>query len=240
MGATWGGGWDPTASPTPAVPTAPPGYRFREPERYEYARWGSRLGGVLIDGLVLGFANGVINFLGNLGGIALGNSIKDCETVQTFRGTFQRCSGSVGAYWFVVGLATVISVAVWWRLVPSRMSRRGATIGMGACGIRIVTAEGHFPVSRGQAFLRVIYQGLLPILLVIPVVVLLVAGSSVAVSDWDRVDSLAEAFDPLWPWLSLAVFGYLLSTMSTLWHFVDRRYQTLYDKLAGTVVLRAR
>lgn len=212
----------------------------RDTERFAYARFGSRFGGALIDGLVLGFVNGVINFLGNLGGIALGNSIKDCETVETFRGTFQRCSGSIGAYWFVVGVAGLISLAVWWRLIPSRMSRRGATIGMSACGIRIVTADGHYPVSRGQAFLRVIYQGLVPVLLVVPVVVLLVAGSSVAVSDWDRIDSLADAFDPLWPWLSIAVFGYLLSTMSTLWHFVDRRYQTLYDKLAGTVVLRAR
>lgn len=149
------------------------------------------------------------------GGVVFPETIEACEAVPT---------------WFFVGLSILTQLAIlaaWWRIVLTRMSAYGGSPGMRAGRLEILGLDErgapHSRITSWRAFGRSMLSGLLPALIVAIPVWALVASEL----PLDAGGGMATL------WLGL-VFLYLVPW---LWALVDPRRQTLYDKLARTVVV---
>lgn len=201
-----------------------------------YGRFWARFGGVFLDGLVINFAMLpallVVGFLGR-------ELIKVTATCEEFvRGQFiyRECSPVAGVFWTVVGVQVLSQFGIWWLLVPRRMANRGATIGMNAAGLRIVTAKGHMRPSVGQAFARAALALFVPIVVMAPIGLIIYFGLDLP----ERINDGRGVFDDVetpWLWVSLFALAYFAIFIPYLWNLVDRRFQTLYDKIVGTIVI---
>jgi uncharacterized RDD family membrane protein YckC len=184
-----------------------------------YGRFWERFAGFLLDGIVVGLAQSVASLpilaVAYLGG----RSLTVCEVTEaTVYATLQTCAPNYGLY----ALLSVAQLPVWFALVPRRLGRRGATIGMGAMGLRLVTAGDQRAAGTAQAFWRaVVASGLF------------VAGTAPLV-----VGVLREVSWPTWASVAVVCLTPTMALMTYLWNVVDPRYQTLHDKVAGTVVIR--
>ena len=226
-----GGGavWAPAAQSRHVVPRRTSGITHRP------AGFADRLGGLILDGVIVGIAQ-IPVYAATLGLLRLVAEVSrpdlsSCATVyRTSSGRLigSGCQADNVAIVYVIFAAYVIaSVWIWWRLIPGRMARRGASVGMGMARIQIEDATYGGGIGRLRALWRAILASILPLLLVLPI------GLAMAVATGD-----GESDDVTAPLLiGLAVLALVAYTLPWLWFFWDRRHQTLYDKFSRTVVL---
>ena len=222
--AGWGApGW---GAPAPAwgapAPTTPRGAVYAEygvgDLPVSYAGFWRRFAGVFIDGLVLGLINIPVNLVFQLVGMAFVSATRS------------------SALLVVLLLANLcVNLCIWWRFVPGRIGSTGATVGMSAMHIRLVPARGRGGVSSGLAFVRALLASVLQFVFLIPA--FLYGLSRLVGADLESPDSFRTQVVPNAFVASVFVFLVLLVYLPSLWNLVDRRYQTLYDKLCGVVVI---
>ena len=222
--AGWGApGW---GAPAPAwgapAPTTPRGTVYAEygvgDLPVSYAGFWRRFAGVFIDGLVLGLINIPVNLVFQLVGMAFVSATRS------------------SALLVVLLLANLcVNLYIWWRFVPGRIGSTGATVGMSAMHIRLVPARGRGGVSSGLAFVRALLASVLQFVFLIPA--FLYGLSRLVGADLESPDSFRTQVVPNAFVASVFVFLVLLVYLPSLWNLVDRRYQTLYDKLCGVVVI---
>ena len=222
--AGWGApGW---GAPAPAwgapAPTTPRGTVYAEygvgDLPVSYAGFWRRFAGVFIDGLVLGLINIPVNLVFQLVGMAFVSATRS------------------SALLVVLLLANLcVNLYIWWRFVPGRIGSTGATVGMSAMHIRLVPARGRGGVSSGLAFVRALLASVLQFVFLIPA--FLYGLSRLVGADQESPDSFRTQVVPNAFVASVFVFLVLLVYLPSLWNLVDRRYQTLYDKLCGVVVI---
>jgi hypothetical protein len=204
-----------------------------------YAGFADRLGGLLIDSIVV--------WLAQLPVVIVMSILLWIVTEVTGS---RRCrldpDSSVGLYdqldacasrgsWIFLALSALYIAAliwVWWRIVPGRMVRRGASVGMEMAHLEIDRAGTETGIEAGvgrlQALWRALLAGFLPLVLAAApfLVALSLAGSEPDLSDFLGVGVLAL--------LLVSALAYVLPWAWSLW---DRRHQTLYDKFSGAVVV---
>ena len=222
--AGWGApGW---GAPAPAwgapAPTTPRGAVYAEygvgDVPVSYAGFWRRFAGMFIDGLVLGLINIPVNLVFQLVGMAFVSATRS------------------SALLVVLLLANLcVNLYIWWRFVPGRIGSTGATVGMSAMHIRLVPARGRGGVSSGLAFVRALLASVLQFVFLIPA--FLYGLSRLVGADLEAPDSFRTQVVPNAFVASVFVFLVLLVYLPSLWNLVDRRYQTLYDKLCGVVVI---
>ena len=173
---------------------------------------------MFIDGLVLGLINIPVNLVFQLVGMAFVSATRS------------------SALLVVLLLANLcVNLYIWWRFVPGRIGSTGATVGMSAMHIRLVPARGRGGVSSGLAFVRALLASVLQFVFLIPA--FLYGLSRLVGADLESPDSFRTQVVPNAFVASVFVFLVLLVYLPSLWNLVDRRYQTLYDKLCGVVVI---
>ena len=222
--AGWGApGW---GAPAPAwgapAPTTPRGAVYAEygvgDLPVSYAGFWRRFAGVFIDGLVLGLINIPVNLVFQLVGMAFVSATRS------------------SALLVVLLLANLcVNLYIWWRFVPGRIGSTGATVGMSAMHIKLVPARGRGGVSSGLAFVRALLASVLQFVFLSPA--FLYGLSRLVGADLESPDSFRTQVVPNAFVASAFVFLVLLVYLPSLWNLVDRRYQTLYDKLCGVVVI---
>lgn len=204
-----------------------------------YGGFADRLGGLLLDSVLVSLAQiPVVIVMGILSWIATEvTSTRRCRLdPDSSVGLYDQLDACASRGSWVFLVLTVLYVAaliwVWWRIVPGRMVRRGASVGMEMARLEIDRAGTETGVEAGvgrlQALWRALLAGLLPLVLAAAplLAVLSVAGADADASDFLGVGVLAL--------LLLAALAYVLPWAWSLW---DRRRQTLYDKFSGTVVV---
>lgn len=219
-------------TPTPtrhAVPTRNSAAEFSP------AGFVDRLGGLILDGIVVGVAQlpvvaatyGLLFLVGQL-------STADPSTCTTLTMTGSgRIIGSgcrpdnVAVFYAILAAYVIACLWIWWRLVPGRMVQRGASVGMGLARLHIDDARRGGRIGRLQALWRAILAAILPQMLSLPAVLALAA----VVGGGSGDDVALPAV------LGLSVLVAVLYLLPWLWFFWDRRHQTLYDKFSRTVVL---
>lgn len=138
-----------TMPPPPNSP--PPGYQpyLAAPQQQQFAGWGSRVGGHLINGLV-----GTVFAIPAI--IALVAGPKETE-VCTVNGDVGLCEVPTGATWgMIIGLGLVGLVA--FGILYSRMiAKSGQAWGHKAVGVRIIDANTGGNISAGKAFFRYLF-----------------------------------------------------------------------------------
>ncbi len=214
-------GWGAPGWGAPA-PTTPRGAVYAEygvgDLPVSYAGFWRRFAGVFIDGLVLGLINIPVNLVFQLVGMAFVSATRS------------------SALLVVLLLANLcVNLYIWWRFVPGRIGSTGATVGMSAMHIRLVPARGRGGVSSGLAFVRALLASVLQFVFLIPA--FLYGLSRLVGADLEAPDSFRTQVVPNAFVASVFVFLVLLVYLPSLWNLVDRRYQTLYDKLCGVVVI---
>ena len=223
-GWSWGG--------APPAATQPPAHRWHSGPSFAPAAFSDRLGGLILDGFIVGLAQlpVVLETYGLLALIGSSSSVdpSSCTNWTTTASGQMLGTGcrpdNVALVYAVLAVYVIVMFWVWWRLVPGRMARQGASIGMGIAKLRIDDVEGD-GIGRAQAFWRALVSSLLPMLLVLPFVFAVVG---MAGGDTDD--------PPVTPIVVLALLGLVAYALPWLWFFWDRRHQTLYDKFSLTVV----
>lgn len=195
-----------------------------------------RLGGLILDGLILSLAQIPVAIVFYLLTWLVTAALSSSETCRRFDPTrFDSVQSQVDAcndgavWWFValVVLQLIVNLWIWWRLIPGRMVRRGASVGMGIAGLEIEEEESDLPIGALRSLARVLLAGFLP--LAFAMVPLLIVLAIVGIEP-ERAEVMVLGVLVL---LVIAGVGYLLPWLWALW---DAQNQTLYDKLAGTVV----
>lgn len=216
--------WGPPILPRPtaiAPPLGQPSPRYaaygtgRGP--VSYAGFWKRLAGLFLDGLLLGVINIPVNLVFQLLSVAIAEATQSLALLVLL---------------FLANLG--VNLFIWWRIIPGRIGNSGATVGMSVMNIRLVPVSGQGRVSSGLAFVRALVMGILQFVCLIPVV--LYGATRVAGVDLDS-DALREVVVPDAFVASIFAFLLLLLYLPALWHLVDRRYQTLYDKLCSVIVI---
>ncbi len=113
-----------------------------------YAGWGSRVGGYLIDGLIT--IPGAIIY-----GIGFGIGMSGVESHYDFQTQTTVTTGSfspVGLILILIGLALMIGIQIWNRWI--RGGKTGQTIGRKTVGITMVSEQTGQPIGPGMAFVR--------------------------------------------------------------------------------------
>jgi uncharacterized RDD family membrane protein YckC len=136
----------PPSYPTPPAGGYPPpqaGYSATPglPGGSPYASWGLRLGGYLIDGVILGVVQVILN-----AGFRHTNALTLHMTMTNNNGTVRHNSISFVA----IGLGLVVALAYSTVFIGSA----GKTVGMMAVGVRCVRDETREAVGYGKAFAR--------------------------------------------------------------------------------------
>lgn len=129
----------PYAAGMPVPPVAPV---------FDYATWGTRVLGYLIDSLIVGVVGGILLVLATtvFGGlVGLGSGLNS-DALRGIGGTGCCCLFSV------FPLATLL-VGLWNKVYL--VAQRGASIGQGFMKIKVVNAQGQF-LSQGTALLRLL------------------------------------------------------------------------------------
>ncbi len=215
------------------------------PRTRSYASVADRFGGLLLDGLILFLAQipiGIAFFCLSWIVGALAGTSTTCRQFDPSR--FDSVSSQAdacvqgAAVWFygLIALHLAVNVWVWWRLIPGRMVRSGASVGMGIAGVEIEEADSESPIGAMRSLGRAVLAGLLPLACSgIPwLAAILLLGAELRRSDdaelSDAIDVASVGA------LALFVLALVAYVVPWCWAFWDRRNQTLYDKLAGTVV----
>ena len=216
-----------------AVPYAAPRMHPQRPN--EYAGFWRRWTGAFLDQMVITLIMLPIQLVLGFGSRAMANAAATCTSRPMGNGyVYRTCETSSGIVLLAAAVSFLINVVVWWRFIVTRQVREGQTIGMAAMDVEVRDASSNMMISTGQAFLRSILGGILAIVFMVP------AGLVFLMTVVDA-DSRAEIYDALsLPVLTLLVFLTLLTWLPWAWNLGDRRRQTLYDKMTGTVVVRTR
>jgi uncharacterized RDD family membrane protein YckC len=106
-----------------------------------YVGFGPRLVALLVDGLIIGIINWVLNLI-LLGGAAAGTAATGADTTSA-------AAAFTGAGLMGTGLSLVISILYW----VVYQGQTGQTVGKKIMGIKVVTSSGKTP-SMGTLFLR--------------------------------------------------------------------------------------
>ena len=138
--------------------TASPGYFNQSP----YASYGARLGGWLIDWVILAVVGFAISAVFNAGRIAT----ITFHTTTTVNGTTTR---HVGHFSILAPILQIIIVLLYGALLCG--SARGQTVGMMAVGARAVDRDAYTPIGFGRALGRAAFEYLLFILFFVPWVI---------------------------------------------------------------------
>ncbi|MCI0448073.1 RDD family protein [bacterium] len=140
----------PLPAPAGAKPAAPvhpltPGYQAPGPApalrtgREEYAGFGPRLIAYLLDGLIMS-----LFMIPAYGLIVLGTVVMDPGTVSTL----------------LVGLGSLLAVATAFMYMVFLTGKKGATFGKKIMKLKVVGADGTFPIGIGKALIRVLMQAI--------------------------------------------------------------------------------
>ena len=198
------------------------------PEVERYAGFWRRYWGLHVDSVLLGVLIGLAGFLINLAGTTILGATQSCVTQPYAFGNVRSCRVSSGMAWFILGLHVVVNLTIWYRVVPRRLAN-GGTPGMRQLGLRIQDAGDGTLIGGGAALGRSLLPGLLQLGGMVAVAVafglLVDGGPREAGFGWWFGASVG---------LALACYG------PAMWQLVDRRHQTLYDKLVGSVVVAER
>ncbi len=229
---TYAGSW---GQPNWGGPVGYPQPRVHQPRPNEYAGFWRRWTGAFLDQLVVSMIVLPIQLVLGFGARTMANAAATCTDRPVGNGyVYRTCETSSGIVVLAAVVTILVNLVVWWRFIITRQVREGQTIGMGAMDIEVRDARTNMMISTGQAFSRSILGGILALVLMVP------AGLLVLFTVVD-LDHRAEVYDALsFPTVSLFVFLLMLSYAPWAWNLVDRRRQTLYDKLTGTVVVRTR
>ena len=157
----------PPSGGPPPPPPPPPGYQPAPGQGYQpypatydartgsdqYAGFGARLGGLIIDGLVTALI--ALPFIaGGIGSIAY--AVKDCTTIDNGSNTTLSCDGGQAKGGFIalgIGLLLVgalIGIIVYCR----KQGRTGQTWGAKALGFKVVDQNTGQPIGAWRAFGR--------------------------------------------------------------------------------------
>lgn len=194
-------------------------------EAPSYGRFMDRLGGLIMDGLILVAAFALFFAMFWLLMVGLASVGAGCAAPGGSIYAARSCDNFyrwVAVFLFVVLVGGLF--LTWWKIIPARMSNYGGTPGMRAARLEIrqLDADGvpgpH--VSQGRAFLRAVLALLLPYALTM-------ALSGLLIRDGASRGLVAAA-------TGLASLLYLLPW---LWAIFDPKRQTLYDKITRTVVV---
>jgi uncharacterized RDD family membrane protein YckC len=193
-----------------------------------YAGFWRRFWGLVVDGLIVNVVSwlaGVV--IGFVGGLLL-YATATCRRTDLGYAIYTECEGSRG---LAIGLGVgsfVLSVVIWYRLVPRRLGA-GATPGMHQMGLRAQGARDGLSIGPGAALGR----SLLPFLLQVGGFAVVGVALVASLDEHDRVPGY-------WWWVACVGCIAVACYGPALWHLVDPRHQTLYDKLSGTVVVEER
>ena len=220
-------------APPPRAPAPRAAHRWHSGPSLAPAAFSDRLGGLILDGFIVGVVQlpVVLVTYGLLALIGSSSSVDPTScTNWTTTGSGQMLGtgcrpDNVALVYAVLAVYAIVNFWIWWRLVPGRMARRGASVGMGIAKLRIDDVAGD-GVGRAQAFWRALLAGFLPLVLSLPAVVIILAT-------FGGADDVDPPVAPIAIGVVLVLVGYALPW---LWFFWDRRHQTLYDKFSLTVV----
>ena len=137
--------------PPPPAPTASGQF---------FASYGQRLGGWLLDWVILAVIN--IPVVALLGGFAHTQTTQQLNTVN---GVDHRTSVSFNIHWWGILVSAILVVGYGTIFCGSR---RGQTIGMMALGVRAVDVATGQPIGYGRAFGRAVVEYLLAVALFLP------------------------------------------------------------------------
>ena len=135
-------------------PSAPPGYQaYGMGAMANYAGFGSRLGAVLIDGLVMALINLPFEVFGIFG---VAHSFSNCVSVTRSDGTsgLDCSNGAFQPSWMALGIAALVIGAIITTIIYCKKVSRGQSWGHKAVGIRIVDANTGQSISAGKVFVR--------------------------------------------------------------------------------------
>ena len=228
-------GWG--QAPSAAEQAAPRATRF-----ITYAGFWRRLGGAILTGLLVGLvalpAQLAYGFLSRQV-LDLTASCDSYSTNLSNNRVYQGCEPSTGLAILLFMGYLALSFAIWWVMVPGRIGKRGATLGMQAVDTRIIGARDHLSITAGTAFIRELARALSVLIAYIPLAVVLTAHISLTTDIELFRTPLADYEQLEWTtgWATLYVFCYLAISLPSLWMLIDRRRQTLYDKLSGCLVI---
>ena len=124
-------------------------YGFDAPDRIEFASWGRRVLGYLIDWF-LGAVAGIPFFVG----YAMGASEIRLRIDNNGNEVLDPSSDISAASYGMLALGLAILIAFWIYNVVIRQGRTGYTLGKTVVGIRLVRASTGAPMGAGWSFLR--------------------------------------------------------------------------------------
>ena len=128
--------------------TPPPGYQpYQQMQQTpQFASWGTRVGGHLINGLVT-----IPFYLPALIAFFAGpKEIKEC----TVNGELQYCKLPTGPGWAIIAILAIVGVIAYFVMYSRMVAKTGQAWGHKAVGVRIVDATTGGNISAGKAFFR--------------------------------------------------------------------------------------
>lgn len=126
----------------------------------------------------------------------------------------------------VVAVLVVVDGLLWYRLVPARTGRDGATLGMRAVGIAAVDPETRVPGGLVVAALRVVATVLVQVAALVAALAVLGAAA------------VAGTEGP-WRWWAVSTAALVVAVAPHLWATVDPAHRTVVDRLTHLTVVRA-
>lgn len=140
-------------------------------------------------------------------------------------------------------VAIVGFLATWAWVFPHQIGVHGATPGMSVFRLKLVDEKGRY-ASTAQAVLRVVFGGFATLPFVLPLVISAnwvgVSGEAVTGRGFDFLDLYSDHFGFVSAsWVDLAFVGvsFAVAFVPMGWMLVDRRCQSLRDKVAGVFVV---
>ncbi len=217
-------------------PQVPQARYIRRGKPTVYAGFWQRLGGALLDQAFLMAVTLPVQFGIGLAFGFLAESATTCVTKGRGAYAYKVCDRPIG--FVVLGgvVASIIGWYLWWRLIVRRQAVDAQTIGMQSVNVEVRRARDLMFISTAQAFLRSLLGGLMSFFLLVPAALVVLLAAELPEHPWEHLDLVRWQLS--WPMLGLVFFLLTLPALPWLWSLVDRRRQTLYDKLTGTVVVR--
>ena len=155
----------PSAVPPPPPPgfasEPPPGYQAygTPPPPVEYAGFGARLGGWLLDGIIMGlfFVPALVVLVA--GPTELERCSVDSSGDITIGGELNAvCEGPTNGTWAMAGLLAVVAVVGMFVYQAKLLGGpTGATVGMKVVGVKAIVAETGGPLGAGKAIGRFLF-----------------------------------------------------------------------------------
>ncbi|MEV5647408.1 RDD family protein [Nocardia sp. NPDC052254] len=143
--------------PAPGYPPAGPGYGGYPPAGFgpqvPYANWFARVGGYLIDGLIIGVPSGILYMLSGLVGTEKVDCSFDTDSYSSYSSS--SCTGgglsAVGIILMLLGFLVAVGLALW---VIYQEGTTGQTPGKKVVGIRVIREADGQVLGFGSAFVR--------------------------------------------------------------------------------------